>query len=122
MGLQITTDEKGVKVIRQDKTSQNGTPYTRYSLMVSSKDGDEWVNGFIDCAFPKGTDIPNKSIIQIKNAFYLTSKYQDKVYTKIFIKDFEIVQGDASAQTQNDGWMNVPEGEQAELPYAIPTR
>lgn len=123
MGLRITTDDKGVKVIRQDKVSANGNPYTRYSLMVSTKDNDEWVNAFIDCAFPKGTSIENKTIIKIKDAFYLASEYQGKSYTKIYVKDFEIVNaGNPAPQTDTDGFMNVPEGIQEELPFAQPQR
>lgn len=122
MGLQITTDDRGVKVIRQDKTSKNGTPYTAYSLMVSSKSGDDWVNGFIDCAFPKGTDIPNKTIINIKTAFYMASEYNGKTFTKVFVKDYEILKKEAAAlPTDDDGFMNVPEGIQEELPFARPT-
>jgi len=127
MGLTITTDDRGVKVIRQDKTSANGTPYTTYALMVSSKNGEEWVNGFIDCAFPKGTDLANKTIIKIKNAFPMVSKYNNKTYTKIFVKEFEVTEAGtptptSNTQTDADGFVNVPEGIQEELPFARPTR
>jgi hypothetical protein len=121
MGLRITTDDRGVKVIRQDKTSKNGTPYTTYSLMVSSKNGEDWVNGFVDCVFPKGTSLENKTVINIKDAFYLVSEYQGKAYPKIFVKDFEIEKA-GTPQTDADGFVNVPEGIQEELPFAQPQR
>ena len=114
MGLKIVTDERNVTVYRQDKTSQNGTPYTQYSLGVSSKNANgEWVNGFIDCQFKKNVDVPNKSKISISNAFYTVNEYNGKKYYKIFVMDFEIVeQGEVPkpAPAPNDNeWLNIPD-------------
>lgn len=123
MGLKITTDDKGVRIWRADKVSSNGNPYTRYFTKVSSKDGDEWVSAFIDVLFPKGTNIADKTDILIKDAFYLVSKYQERVSTKLYIKDFSIIGGAAPApQTDKDGFMNVPEGLDEDLPFARTTR
>ena len=124
MGLKITTDEKGIKIYRKDKVSSNGNPYTTYFTKVSSKSGDEWVSAFIDVLFPKGTDVADKTEIQIKDSYYLVSKYQDKVSMKLYIKDFSVMGNAAPAQTKapGDGFMNVPEGIEDELPFARTTR
>lgn len=120
MGLKIITDDRNIKVYRQDKTSSNGNTYARYSLMVSSKDGDEWVNGFIDVVFPKGVDLENKTEIKIKEAFPMVSTYNGKTYIKWYIKEFEVVGAAQAPQTDADGFMNVPEDE--DLPFARTTR
>ena len=123
MSLQVTTDDKGTKIYRHERVSANGTPYVQYSTMVSSKNGDDYVNGFIDVMFPKGTDIPNKSVIEIKNAWFMASEYKDKVYTKLFIKEFSVKNdGNATPNSPADGFVNVPDGIQEELPFAMPTR
>lgn len=113
MGLKIITDDRYVTVYRQDKTSQNGNPYTQYSLGVSSKNvNDEWVNGFIDCQFKKGVEVPNKAKISIANSFYNVTEYNGKKYYKIFILDFEVVEGGEVPQNNPSGeeWMQVPDG------------
>lgn len=121
MGLKITTDDKGIKIYRKDKVSSNGNPYTTYFTKVSSKSGDEWVSAFIDVLFPKGTDIADKTEIQIKDSYYLVSKYQDKVSMKLYIKDFLVMGNAAPApQTDTDGFMKVEDD--GDLPFARTTR
>ena len=54
MGLKLVTDEKNVKVRVFDKTSAAGNSYKSYCLSVASKDkNNNWVNGLINCNFPK---------------------------------------------------------------------
>lgn len=124
MGLKITTDDKGVMIFRQDKTSQSGTPYTQYSMGVSSKDTNgEWVNGFVECGFKKGVEVPNKSKISINNAFYTVNEYNSKKYYKVMITDFNILEsGQAAPVAPADGFVNVPDGIDEDLPFAMPTR
>lgn len=121
MGLKIITDDRYVTVYRQDKTSQNGKAYTQYSLGIASKNANgEWVNGFIDCQFKKGTDIPNKAKIEITNSFYTVSEYNGKKYNKLFVLDFTITEGGESNQpapTGNEEWMNIPDGVDEGLPF-----
>lgn len=118
MGLVVKTDGKPVTVYRQDKTSGSGVAYQQYSLGVASKDKDgNWVNGFVECQFKKGVDIPNKSKINIKNAFYIVSEYNGKKYYKIFIMEYEMEEAGASpVQVDAAGFMSVDAIDE-ELPF-----
>ena len=94
MGLTLKTDNKPVTVIRKDGVSQSGKAYTMYSLMYSFKNSnEEWKNVFVDCAFKKGTDLVNKSKINITNAFMTGSEYNGNTKPKIFVLDFNVVEG-----------------------------
>lgn len=118
MGLKIVTDSKPVTVIRQDKTSSAGNAYTQYSLMVSSKNTDNtWVSGFIEAQFKKGVDIANKTKININNAFYTVSEYNGKKYTKIFVLEYDVAEA-GEQKPSGDGFMNIPDGIENELPFA----
>lgn len=118
MGLKVTTDHNSVKVIRKDGTSKAGNPYTLYSLMIPVKNGDEWTNVFIDAGFRKGVNIANKSKIIIKDAFMTGNIFNGKASPKIFIMDYEIA--DSTGETpppSPDGFMNIPDGVDEELPF-----
>lgn len=120
MGLTLKSDERGVKVYRKDKTSKNGNPYTSYSIMTSTKDGDKYVNAFLDVAFKKGTEITNKTVIKIEEAFPMVSEYNDKTYIKWFIKEYKVLSTEEPAkQTDADGFM-VADDSMEELPFARP--
>ena len=72
MGLKLVTDDKNVKVRVFDKTSAAGNSYKSYCLSVASKDkNNNWINGLINCNFPKTrkSEIADKTIIKINNAF-----------------------------------------------------
>lgn len=110
MGLVITTDSKPVTVVRKDGVSQNGKAYTMYSLMYSFKNGEEWKNVFVDAQFRKGTDLANKSKINITNAFMTGSEYNGNTKPKIFVLDYEVTEGNQPAPAPNDdGFMQIPD-------------
>lgn len=118
MGLKISSDDKGVKVIRKDGTSKAGNPYTMYSLMYSFKVGDEWKNGFIDAGFKRGVEIANKSKILIKDAFLTGSEFNGTTKPKIIVMDFDVLEGGDAPKLVDDGaWMNIPDGIEEELPF-----
>ena len=119
MGLTVTTDNKPVTVVRKDGVSQNGKAYTMYSLMYSFKNSnEEWKNVFVDAQFRKGTDLVNKSKINITNAFMTGSEYNGNTKTKIFVLDYEVVEGGQPAPAPNgDDFMSIPEGIVDELPF-----
>lgn len=120
MGLTVTTDNKPVTVVRKDGVSQSGKAYTMYSLMYSFKNSnEEWKNVFIDAQFRKGTDLANKSKINITNAFMTGSEYNGNTKPKIFVLDYEVVEGSQPAPAPNgDDFMSIPDGIADELPFA----
>ena len=63
-----------------------------YSIGISHKKQDgTWENGYMNCRFPKDTDIPNKTKIMIVSA-WLDFYNKDKVtHPYIFINKFELV-------------------------------
>ena len=102
MGLVITTDSKPVTVVRKDGVSQSGKAYTMYSLMYSFKNSnEEWKNVFVDCQFKKKdgnpVDIANKTKIKITNAFMTGSEYNGNTKRRIFVLDYEVVEGSQPA-------------------------
>lgn len=120
MGLTVTTDNKPVTVIRKDGVSQNGKAYTMYSLMYSFKNSnEEWKNVFVDAQFKKGTDLANKSKINITNAFMTGSEFNGNTKPKIFVLDYEVVEGSQPAPAPNgDDFMSIPAGISEELPFS----
>ena len=121
MGLTVTTDNKPVTVIRKDGVSQSGKAYTMYSLMYSFKNAsEEWKNVFVDCAFKKGTDLENKTKINITNAFMTGSEFNGNTKPKIFVLDYEVVESSQPAPAPNGdmGFMDLPAGIEDSLPFA----
>ena len=118
MGLKISSDNNGVKVIRQDKTSKAGNPYTQYSLMIGVKNGEEWTNMFIDCGFKKDVEVANKSKILIKDAFVTANVFNGKATPKIFVMDFDVLEGgEPTSAPVGDGFMNIADSLDDELPF-----
>lgn len=113
MGLLITTDQKSVMVFRQDVEYSGGT-FAKYSIGVSSKskDGDEWIKGYIPCKFKKGVEMENQTKIQINNAFYVVDKGKERNYVSLMITDFDI-----EGMTSKDEFLDVPDGIDMELPF-----
>lgn len=123
MGLTVTTDNKPVTVVRKDGTSQSGKAYTMYSLMYSFKNSnEEWKNVFVDAQFKKVDDKPvdlaNKTKIKITNAFMTGSEYNGNTKPKIFVLDFEIVEGGQPAPAPSNDFMDIPDNlEDNGLPF-----
>lgn len=121
MGLVTTTDGKPVTIYRKDKTTSSGKTFATYSIAVSSKDKDgNWTNGYLDCAFKKDVELNNKAKINITNSFYTVNEHNGKKYLKLFIMAFDVVeQGEVPPQapSNDDSFMNIPDGIDAELPF-----
>ena len=64
MGIKITTDLRGVKVWRNDKYE-----YPTYAIQVSRKEGDTWINEYQKVRFRRGVEVPNGTLIQIRDGF-----------------------------------------------------
>lgn len=119
----ITLTADKVRIFRKDKTTHNGSTFATYSFSVSSKDKDgNWVSGWFDAVFPKGTELNDKTDIKINNAFPIVSPYNGKAYVKWYIKEFEkLSEGQPAPATDIDGFVNVSD-DMGDLPFAMTTR
>ena len=90
MGLVITTDDKGLKIWRDDKGQ-----FPRYSYSISRKnDNDQWVNVYKDVKFKNGVDVENGTVISIKKAFESFNISKDgKKYPYLMVSEFEVLEG-----------------------------
>ena len=89
MGLVFATDEKGLKIWRNDQGQ-----YPRYSYSISRKNGDTWENAYRDVRFKKEVSLENGTVIAINNAFESFNTGKDgKKYPYLMITDFEIIEG-----------------------------
>ena len=85
--MQIISDKEEM-VFRKD-FENNAT----YSLGLSKKDkNNNYVNGYINVVFKKGTDLQNKTKIKIKEAWLSFNQKENTTYPYIFINDFEVVE------------------------------
>ena len=94
------------KIFRKDF---NGNP--AYSRAISSqeyKDGQkgDWINEWESVQFPKGTDIPDRSIVEIKG-FEAVYKAKDGVRRKLVVKEYRILD---AGKDQTETQANQPSG------------
>lgn len=94
-----------------------------YSTSLSKKKQDgTYDNAYINVYFKKGTDIPNKTKIDIKHGFLTFDKYQkndEKQYVdwRIFILDYEVVGDNQKTQTITPQKDDVMFGNEDDLPF-----
>lgn len=112
----ITTDDRGVKIKRQEQ-NYNGHSFATYSVMSYTKNGDDYIVGYIPCKFKKDIDLADKTRIKINNAFYVNRSNKGRVYTELFISEFDILEGDAPAPASDNSFMDIPDGVDGELPF-----
>ena len=106
MGIRITTDEKGLMIWRDDKGQ-----YPNYSYSISRKnDEGNYENAYRQVRFKKGVDLPNKTLIQINDAFESFNVGKDgKKYPYLMITDFSVM-GDSSP-------VDVPDTDAEVIPF-----
>lgn len=73
MGIRITTDDKPVKVYRKD---YNGRP--SYSIMLSKKEGDDWVRIYKPIRFKTGYAVSDGQYITIQDGFPVVDSWVGK--------------------------------------------
>jgi len=78
------------KIFRKDF---NGRP--AYSRAISSqeyKDGEkgDWISEWESVQFPKGTDIPDRSIVEIKG-FEAVYRSKDGIKRKLVVQEFKVL-------------------------------
>ena len=109
MGLVIGTDEKGLKIWKDEKST-----FPRYSYTISRKNGDNWENCYQSCRFKKDVNVPNGAEIQIKKAFFSFDVAKDdpkKKYPYLMITDFDVISG-GDIQIPD-----APEGDDEVIPF-----
>lgn len=82
------------KIYRKDF---NGKPV--YSRAISSqeyKDGQkgDWIVIYEAVQMPKGTDIADRSIIDVTKGFEATYKYKDEIRQKIVVQEYKVLDGE----------------------------
>lgn len=115
MGLVLTTDERGVKVWRDDKGQ-----YPRYSISYSKKDEDgNWQNAYMEVRFHKGVELENGTEIMILDSFPSFNIGKDgKKYQFWFIKDYERMDGQSKVNQTGFKGIDIPvDIEEEELPF-----
>lgn len=109
-----------VRVYKDDKG--------KYSIAISKKVGEEYVNKYYPVEFLKDVSLENKTEIIIKHAFmtWFDWEFEDKKGTKFIIKIIafdkvgETKSEDVTPQNINDKWeaaKNIKFEEQDELPF-----
>lgn len=91
MGMIIATDDKGVKIWRDDKGQ-----FPRYSYSISKKGEDgKYINCYQDVRFAKGAEVPNGATIQIKKAFMSFNVGKDnKKYPYLMVQEYTMMGAD----------------------------
>lgn len=115
MGMRALTDERGVKVWRDDKSQ-----YPRYSFSISKKnDKGEYDNFYMEIKFKKGLEEPdNGDNIIINDAFMSFNVWTDKEGKKktspyLMVMDFQ----NLDAKPKDTSFIDVPEGVEEALPF-----
>lgn len=115
MGMRALTDERGVKVWRDDKAQ-----YPRYSFSISKKnDKGEYDNFYMEIKFKKGLEEPdNGDNIIINDAFMSFNVWIDKEGKKktspyLMVMDYE----NLDAKPKDTSFIDVPEGVEEALPF-----
>jgi hypothetical protein len=90
--------------------------------MYSFNNGEEWKNVFVDAQFKKKdenpVDIANKTKIKITNAFMTGSEYNGNTKPKIFVLDYEVVEGSQPAPAPSgDDFMTIDTDLDEGLPF-----
>lgn len=94
MSLTITTDDKGVRIWRNDEGQ-----FPRYSIGISKKNQDgSYSNCYFPVHFKKDVSVDNATDIKINNSFFSfnTSKGQDgkeRKFPYLMVTDFEVIGG-----------------------------
>lgn len=112
MSLLLITDERGIKVWRDDKGQ-----FPRYSVSVSKKnDQGKYENCYIDVHFKRDVELANGTEISINASFPSFNVGKDgKKYMYWQIMDFDIIsQPDGN---KDYGFVNVPDGVEDETPF-----
>lgn len=109
MGMRAMTDERGVKVWKDDKGE-----YPRYSYSISKKnDAGEYDNFYMEIKFKKELPLPeNGDNIIINDSFLSFNVWKDKegkkrTYPYLMVLDYENLD---SSKPKDTSFIDVPDG------------
>lgn len=109
MGMRATTDERGVKVWKDEKGE-----YPRYSFSISKKnDAGEYDNFYMEIKFKKELPLPeNGDNIIINDSFLSFNVWKDKegkkrTYPYLMVLDYENLD---SSKPKDTSFIDVPDG------------
>ena len=113
MGLKVTTDDKGLKIWRNDEGQ-----YPRYSYTISRKNQDgSWDNCYQTVRFKKDVSVNNGAVIKINNAFFSFDTAKDdpkKKYSYLMVTDFDVI---SAGDIQIPEIPDVPAGDEEAVPF-----
>lgn len=93
MGLNVTGEQM---IFRNEKQGKDG-PWASYSTGISKKDEQgKWKSDYYEVVFvkdAKGADIPDKTKINITDAFLSFRLYQDKPIKQIIVQAYTMAEG-----------------------------
>lgn len=72
------------------RNDYEGRAYYKIGLSKKDENGN-YINGYMDCRFKSGTDLPNNTKIEIKKAWIGFGVKDKKTYPHIFISEFNVV-------------------------------
>ena len=109
MSMTVTTDDKGIRIWRDDKGS-----FPRYSTSISRKVDGDYKNMYLTVKFKKGVELQNGTDIKVNNAFFSFDEYKDKEGNEkkamyLMITDFTPI--------TDAGFIDVPDGVADALPF-----
>lgn len=104
---------------------KNENGFYRTTISTKNREG-EYVNKGINIAFKKGVDIPNKTVIDVKNGWLTFDEYVSKQDNqkktsdfKIFVSEYEVEGGQTTAPkaTSAANSDDVMFGDASDLPF-----
>lgn len=108
MALVIKTDEKGLKIWRNDEGQ-----FPRYSYTIGKKQQDgSYINCYQSIRFKKGVEVANGEEIVIDNAFFsfdVDKQDEKKKYPYLFVTEFH--------KLNDNSFIDVPDGIDEALPF-----
>ena len=105
---------------------ENENGYVSYSRCIASKkyeDGhqiDEWIRTYEKVQLPKGVDVPNKSIIDVKKAFEAVTEFDGRVYRKLVIQEFMRDPNDTAGTSATTGTTGANSNDFEEIDEDVP--
>ena len=111
--ISISTDERGIKVWRDDKFG-----FPKYSVSISKKNEDgTYTNAYQTVAFRKGVTLENGEEIIIDKAFPTFDSGKDgRKYVKWMITEFKQM-NKAETKKPDDKFVEIPNDVDEELPF-----